>query len=168
MGAPKGNQFWKLRSKHGRDTLFADAVALWEAAQEYFDWCDKHPWKKKEAIKSGDMAGKTMNVPTQRPYTLSGFMVYCGASEAYWRTFKGTEAGKRKDFLSVISAIEEVIRTQQVEGASVGAFNANIISRLLGLTDRHQHEVVPPDKPDWMKYAQGEDGVAEEGAAGDE
>ena len=43
--APKGNQFWKLRSKHGRDKLFATPDLLWEAACEYFAYCDKHPWK---------------------------------------------------------------------------------------------------------------------------
>ena len=29
MAAPKGNQFWMLRSKHGRDKLFATPEALW-------------------------------------------------------------------------------------------------------------------------------------------
>ena len=38
MAAPKGNQFWMLRSKHGRDKLFATPEALWEAACEYFQW----------------------------------------------------------------------------------------------------------------------------------
>lgn len=28
MGAPKGNQFWKLRSKHGRDKLFSSPEIL--------------------------------------------------------------------------------------------------------------------------------------------
>ena len=52
MAAPKGNQFWKLRSKHGRDKLFATPDLLWQAACEYFEWCDKHPWYKSEAIKN--------------------------------------------------------------------------------------------------------------------
>jgi hypothetical protein len=43
MGAPKGNQFWKLRSKHGRDTLFESPEKMWEAACEYFQWCDDNP-----------------------------------------------------------------------------------------------------------------------------
>lgn len=42
MAAPKGNQFWMLRSKHGRDKLFATPEALWEAACEYFQWCDEN------------------------------------------------------------------------------------------------------------------------------
>ena len=37
MAASKNNQFWKLRSKHGRDTLFSSPELLWSAAYEYFD-----------------------------------------------------------------------------------------------------------------------------------
>ena len=43
MGAPKGNQFWKLRSKHGRDKLFTTPELLWQAACEYFEWCENNP-----------------------------------------------------------------------------------------------------------------------------
>lgn len=56
--APRGNQFWKLRSKHGRDRLFETPDLLWEAATEYFNWVDAHPWYKVEAIKSDESAGK--------------------------------------------------------------------------------------------------------------
>ena len=133
MAAPKKNQFWKLRSKHGRDKLFATPELLWEAACEYFEWCDKNPWNKCEAIKSGDYAGKIVKVPTQRPFTLTGLLLYVGASANYWSEFKKAD---HKDFLGVINAIETVIETQQLEGAAVGAFNANIISRKLGLTDK--------------------------------
>ena len=43
MSAPKGNEFWKLRSKHGRDKIFSDPNMLWEAACEYFQWCQDNP-----------------------------------------------------------------------------------------------------------------------------
>lgn len=133
MGAPKGNQFWRLRSKHGRDKLFATPELLWEAACEYFGWCDAHPWLKQEAVKSGTLAGRIIEVPTARPYSLSGFLLYIGASESYWKEFR---AAGHEGFLSVIDEVERVIETQQFEGATVGAFNANIISRKLGLIDK--------------------------------
>jgi hypothetical protein len=41
QGAPKGNEFWKLRSKHGRDKLFATPELFWQAALEYFQWNDR-------------------------------------------------------------------------------------------------------------------------------
>jgi hypothetical protein len=133
MAAPKGNQFWKLRSKHGRDKLFATPDLLWQAACEYFEWCDKHPWYKSEAIKNGKSVGEIVKIPTERPYSLMGFLVYIGTSPSYWYDFK---AANHIDFSCVISEIEKIIETQQFEGAAVGAFNANIISRKLGLIDK--------------------------------
>lgn len=135
MAAPMGNQFWKNRSEHGRDFLFAKAELLRSEISKYFNWVDGHPWFKVEAIKSGDMAGTLMKVPTARPYTLSGLCIYLNASESWWKNFRKNE-NLNDDFLSVISWTEDVIRTQKIEGASVGAFNANIISRELGLADQ--------------------------------
>ncbi|MBC5644055.1 DNA-packaging protein [Parabacteroides sp. BX2] len=133
MAASKNNQFWKLRSKHGRDTLFSSPELLWSAACEYFDWCDENPWYKKEAIKSGKKTGKCIDVPTQRPYTMTGLCCYLGCSEAYFRQF---DTSKHEDFSTVISQIKQIIEVQQREGAIVGAFNANIISRMLGEVDK--------------------------------
>jgi len=134
MAAPKGNQFWKLRSKHGRDKLFASPKLLWEAACEYFNWVDGHPWYNVEGIKSGDAAGTLMKVPTARPYTLTALCLYLGCSENYFREFK--RASKEEGFLTVIEQIEQTIYAQKFEGAAVGAFNSNIIARDLGLKDK--------------------------------
>lgn len=43
-----------------------------------------------------------------------------------------------EDFSWVITRIENVIRTQQLEGAIVGAFNPNIVSRIIGLSDKQK------------------------------
>lgn len=150
MAAPAGNKFWMLRSKHGRDKLFSTPELLWEAACEYFQWCDENPWQFRKAIqktvpvrrKKGKKL-ETVNeqqtqqevTPNARPYSLTGFCIYVGASTVWWRKFKES-AGK--DFLSVIARIEETIETQQFEGACVGAFNANIIARKLGLADKQE------------------------------
>ncbi|MFC0183379.1 terminase small subunit [Pseudarcicella hirudinis] len=42
----------------------------------------------------------------------------------------------QKIFLEVITRIEEIVYVQKFEGAAVGAFNANIIARDLGLADK--------------------------------
>ena len=135
------NQFWKLRSSHGRDLLFASPSLLWEAACEYFEWCSTNPWNKQEAIKSGELAGTIMQVPTARPFTMHGLCLYIDCSTSYFRAFKSTATEDKKDFLTVIEKIEEVVYQQQFEGATVGAYNANIISRALGLTDKQEQTV---------------------------
>lgn len=135
MAAPRGNQFWKLRSKHGRDRLFADADELWTAACEYFQWVDKHPWKKV------DFKGKNnqrVDIPTARPYTLTGLCLYLDCNVQYFTDFENalTDSEKDKGFSVVITRIRETIYTQKFEGAAVGAFNPNIIARDLGLVDK--------------------------------
>lgn len=132
--APKGNQFWKLRSKHGRDKLFATPEQLWEAACEYFAYCDSHPWKVVKDKTKGKYREKEES-PTQCPYTLTGLLFYYDASDSYWRKFK---EGADEDFFTVITRIENIIKTQQLEGAIVGAFNANIVSRINGLADKQE------------------------------
>lgn len=141
MGAPKGNQFWKLRSKHGRDKLFASPEMLWEAACDYFQWCDENPWVKSEAIKSGDLAGTIVRIPTARPYTLTGLCLYLDCNSKYFTEFEANLKESDKDFSEVITRIRETIYSQKFEGAAVGAFNANIISRDLGLADKQEHDV---------------------------
>lgn len=138
MAAPKGNRFWEVRAKHGRDALFKDSKKLLESVNGYFGWCEENPWYRNEAVKGGEMAGEIIKVPTARPYTISGLCIYLGVNETFWRQFKGSETAKTEDFSSVITYAEEVIRTQKFEGAAVGAFNANIISRDLGLTDKQE------------------------------
>lgn len=144
MGAPKGNNFWELRSKHGADKLFATPELMWEAACEYFEYCIDNPWVKVEQTKSPGKPFKDLNgeitwpdslveVPTSKPFTLTGLCLYLGCSSGYFRTFKLTAS---KDFLAIVARIEETIFTQQFEGASVGAYNANIIARSLGLADK--------------------------------
>lgn len=137
MAAPEGNQFWKLRSKHGRDKLFATPELMWEAACEYFEWCDSNPWMS-EKLKTKESGTETEVAPTQRPYTLSGLCLYLDCSQGYFRTFKTDKEKCTKEFLAVITRIEEVIETQQYEGAAVGAYNANIVARKLGLADKQE------------------------------
>lgn len=132
MAAPEGNQFWKLRSKHGRDILFASPELLWEAATEYFEHTDGRKWQKTEY--NGKDAIKCL-VPNETPYTLTGLCLYLGCGSAYFRNFKPNAS---EEFKTVITRIEEVIYTQKFEGASVGAFNANIIARDLGLADKKE------------------------------
>lgn len=146
MAAPKKNAFWKQRTKHGRDKLFASPDLLWKAACDYFKWCDNNPWLKTEQLKKpviiktekGNEAVTIVEIPTARPYTLSGLCLYLGCDQSYFRAFKAQERNDAEDFITIITRIEEVIYTQKFEGAAVGVFNANIIARDLGLADKKE------------------------------
>lgn len=131
MGAPLNNNFWTLRSKHGRDRIFSDPAILLEAAGEYFEKVDADPWHKNEAIKGGDKAGEIVRLPTQQPYTLKGLCHFLDIEFQTWLNYK-----EREEFKGAITRIEDFIYNQKFIGASVGAFNANIIARDLGLVDK--------------------------------
>lgn len=130
MSAPIGNRFWEQRSKHGRDKLFASPELMWEAACEYFAWCDDNPLYEK------DWVGKDafeVDKPKMRPFTMQGLCRHLDCDTSYFRKFKETAS---KDFFTVITRIEETIYEQKFTGAASGFLNANIISRDLGLIDK--------------------------------
>jgi len=132
MSAPEGNQFWKLRSKHGRDKLFETPELLWEAACEYFEWCETNP------LIEVDFRGKDaeqVELPKMRAFTLYGLCSYLDCNTAYFRNFKNQDRINAEDFSSVITRIEEIIYNQKFTGAAAGFLNANIIARDLGLRD---------------------------------
>lgn len=133
MGAPPGNQYWTFREKHGRDKDYANGEELLPVIIEYFQWCVDNPWYKNEVIKSGDRVGDIIQVPTARPFTLSGLCIHLVISETTWKTYR-----KNKDFLSVTNWAQTVIDTQQFEGAAVGVFQHQIIARKLGLIDKNE------------------------------
>lgn len=129
MGAPVGNQFWKLAENAGRPRLFASPDELWDKAVEYFQWCDENPlisyeWNGKDPVKC--------DIEKMRAYTWSGLEYYLNIDSL--REYKTTY----KEFSHVISRIEKVLYTQKFEGAAAGLLNANIIARDLGLADKRE------------------------------
>ncbi len=142
MGAPLGNQFWKNRSKHGRELLFETPSLMWEAATEYFQWCVDNPLNE---LQFHGKDATECTVPKVRAFTLTGLCLYLDCNQAYFRQFKETELGKTKDFSTILMRIEETIYTQKFEYAAAGFLNANIIARDLGLaekTDNNQNHTV--------------------------
>lgn len=135
MPAPKGNQFWKLRSKHGRDKLFATPELMWEAACEYFEWVENNPLYETKGFAFQGVV-TTEEFPIMRAMTLSQLCFYLNCNEAYFRTFKAQLPPGEQDFNTVINDIEQIIYNQKFQGASGNLLNANIIARDLGLTDK--------------------------------
>ena len=132
MAPPINNQFWKLRSKHGRDKIFQSPEILWEAACEYFEATDARKWVKTEF--NGKDAVEC-HVPTETPYTWTGLYLFLDISHQTWVDYE-----ERKDFIEISTRIRNIIYTQKFEGAAVGAFNPQLISRDLGLVDKREED----------------------------
>jgi hypothetical protein len=135
MAAPKGNQFWKLRSKHGRDKLFATPELLWEAACEYFQWVEDNPLYETKAFAYQGTVKKEV-LPKMRAMLMDQLCFYLHCNEAYFRQFKASLPEGEKDFSTVIADIEKTIYVYKFQGAAADLLNANIIARDLGLTER--------------------------------
>lgn len=136
-----GNQFWKLKSKAGRERLFASPLLMQQAADEYFIWCNENPlyeedYRGKDATK--------VKIAKMRSFTYEGLTNYFGCNVQYLNDIERGIRAKDpekitladKQYSTVIAYIRNTIRQQKFEGAAAGQLNANIIARDLGLTDR--------------------------------
>lgn len=143
MAAPKGNNCWQLRLKHGLDGKFKKPEEIEYNFEQYVQWAEDNP------LIEVDFRGKDaqrVEIPKKRVLTKDGFALACGFS--CWATL-AVYRNKSEDFAKVFTRIEEAIRLQKFEGASSGFFNHNIIARDLGLMNQEQmtvqmHEVIVP------------------------
>ena len=143
MAAPKGNQCWQLRLKHGLDGRFKTPEEILENFEQYVQWAEENP------LIEVDFRGKDateVRLPKKRLLTKEGFALACGF--ASWATL-AVYKGKSKDFAQVFTRIEQAIYTSKLEGAASGLFNHNIIARDLGLMNQEQvnMQVVEVIKP---------------------
>lgn len=147
-----GNQFWKLRTTHGKDKIFGDPETLMGEALLYFDWCDRNPMHRVELVKYEGSASE-VKVPLGRPYTMDGLTVYLGVTGGYFRAAKGhikgkIEAGKASEtdraLLETMETIEQICREQNVSGAAVGLFKEGLIARIHGIADKVENHNTSP------------------------
>lgn len=133
MGAQKGNQFWKARTKHGRDKIFSSKEALWDACCEYFQWVEDNPLIE---IKVGWFQGVATQeeVSKMRAMTMDGMCIFLNIGTSTWADWRK----KENDFSEVIANAEMVMRNQKFTGAAADLLNPNIIARDLHLTDKQE------------------------------
>lgn len=107
---------------------------------DYFAFVEDNPWYKNEAIKSGEMVGQIVKIPTTRPYSEIGFCAFHNLGEHYInqlaKSLEQREDEESLQFSYILTRARAKCKNQKFEGAAVGAFNANIIARDLGLADR--------------------------------
>lgn len=139
MAFQKNNEFWKLRTKVGRERMFADPEALREACNEYFKSVAENPlFDEKVGFSEG--AAIYAPIPKPRAMSLSSLCLFIGIPLKTYYDWKNTRA----DLLPVLVEAEQVIWGQKFEAAAAGLLNANIISRELGLADKTETTVTIP------------------------
>lgn len=146
MAAPAGNQFWKLRLKHGRDHKIETAQEIADNFEEYAEWTEKSP------LIETDFRGKDateVELPKMRAMTKDHFALACGLSG--WEILEEYKA-RGKDFAEVITRIEKFIYYQKLTGSAAGFLNPNIIARDLGLTEKKEldHKGIPEQQVTYL------------------
>lgn len=149
MAPPKGNQFWKQRSSHGRRPIFASPDDLWNAACEYFEWVDANPLYE-DKVTSYQGVNSHEPLMKMRAMTLGAMCLFIDINHSTW-----CEYCKKDGFSEVTARIDAIIRAQKFEGAAAELLNANIIARDLGLADKQETtaEIDVNNKMDDMQLA---------------
>lgn len=132
---PSAKSVWLKNSKKTREVIFSTPEILMEEFENYVQFCKDNPWLKTE-YKTTKSGLRKVEIPTAKPVTVGGFMVFCGVGETYWKNFRAEVAPRNPDFGQVIDYIYKTTREQNIEGATVHAYNGNIISRLHSLVER--------------------------------
>lgn len=132
MAAPKGNQFWKVRSSHGRKPIFANPDQLWDACVEYFEWVEENPLNESQAF-AYQGSVQLAEIPKMRAMTLAGLCIFLDIARSTWDEYRTAEG-----FSEVSTRVDEIIRAQKFEGAAAGLLNPSIIARDLGLADKSE------------------------------
>ena len=133
------SEFWNIKSKLGRKAIFSKPKKMWEAACEYFVWCQQN------TLGEEDYVGKDANYVVRnkmRPFTIEGLCRFLDVNKKYFNDFYDNVKDKSDEesilFSEVVTRIRDTIYDQKFTGAAVGFFNPNIIARDLGLTDKKE------------------------------
>ena len=133
--APKGNKYWMVRLKDGREKDYTPEE-LADAIEAYFDWCDNNPIDKVDVVKSGMDAGKLLYIPTVRPYLIEGL---CDFLHISIQTFYNYEKAKGyEDYFEVTAYARNRVFTQNLTYGYTGAFDSALVARKLGLAERKE------------------------------
>ena len=136
MGAPKGNQFYKYRKVSGAPIKYNAEMlqALWT---EYLEWCQNSTvHKRKELIRSGEMAGQIVEIPLEQPLTLDGFCLFSGISYQTIKGYCSDECEKSdNDLFQISTYICNSIDNYLLTGAFNNTLNPGLVARKLGLND---------------------------------
>lgn len=131
MAFEKGNMYWKLRSRHGRNKKYKDAEELWKDCEGYFKFMDENPFEYQD-----NKGTKNVNtIQVKRPYTLHSLCLYLDIQRPTWCEWRK----KDHDFSKVVHKVDDIIYNQKFEGAAIGLYNSNIIIRDLGLAEKRDY-----------------------------
>lgn len=115
----------------GGQKIFESPEKLWALACQYFEYTENNPIRRHDFIRAGLMAGKAVYTYHPRPFTWAGFESFlwvrgiCSTLEPY----RENREKRYTEYVEVIRAIGNIIKSQKFDGAAVGLFKEGLIIR---------------------------------------
>lgn len=117
---------------------------LWDWFLAYVQHVQENPWLKIDYV--GQKAEKVV-VPLAKPITMEGFECYLWDLHgiAGIDQYTSNRDGRYSEYVSITKLIRQNCFQQNFNGAAVGAFNANLIARKLGIKDQVDSDIKVAD-----------------------
>lgn len=128
----------RIAASFGMIRHYHKSIDMAIEARKYFEWAVANPITKTEAIKGGAMAGNLVQIEVPRPWTLQALLVWMNISTKQWHKYRSDDV--YREFHDICDAIENAIRTQKMEHAMVGNYNANVVMRDIGVSENKMIE----------------------------
>ena len=148
MPAPKGHKMWGNPVK----PKSYSTEKLWKVSCEYFEWVNENPWmlieqprqpqklpkdySKRKYGSIENFTSQVVKIPQQRAYSIEALCNYLDISKSTFERY--SKESEYETYWDTCSRIKQIIDAQHFEGGMVGAFNANIVTRKLGLADKQE------------------------------
>jgi hypothetical protein len=129
-----GNKFWLLREDLTDSGKKLSVNQVIEGAKEYISRCVN------EKLYEVDFVGKDADEvlrPKMIVMSIFGLCHHLGISKPTWDNWKKSDD---KQYFSVLTRVETTMTAYNIEGASAGLLQQNIIARIEGLADKKEHE----------------------------
>jgi hypothetical protein len=121
----------------GRPKNIKTPEILWKLFEDYVKHEAENPMHKVEYV---GKEGRVERTPLETPITFMGFECWLWDNQYIndLGDYQKNTDGRYTEYAPIITRITQNCYVHNFKGASVGIFNANIIARKLGLTEKQE------------------------------
>jgi hypothetical protein len=121
----------------GRPKNIKTPEILWKLFEDYVKHEAENPMHKVEYV---GKEGRVEKTPLETPITFMGFECWLWDNQYIndLGDYQKNTDGRYSEYAPIITRITQNCYVHNFKGASVGIFNANIIARKLGLTEKQE------------------------------
>jgi DNA-packaging protein gp3 len=118
---------------------------LWKYFCDYIEHERNNPMYRRDYVGKD---GEEKDTPLQVPITFEGFECYLWDKDVIsdLKDYASNKQERYTEFAPIITRIRQNCFSQNFKGAAVGLFNANLIARKLGISDKQETDITSKGK----------------------